>query len=71
MCERIRMGDSWAIVCGRHQRLVRCIHCSAPAIVECDTCDQPLCGRCRTHVPPNQDYCRKHALALKQGALEL
>ena len=68
VCERVRIGEIEAIVCGPRRPRRRCA-CGRWATRECDypaphrkskTCDKPLCDVCAVRVGPNRDYCPGH-----------
>jgi hypothetical protein len=77
-CERVRIGDTVAIVCSRSRPRV-CVGCGRKAAdrlcdwkVERDgldgawlTCDKPICGRCTYEPATDKDLCPDHAAAWK------
>jgi len=74
-CEHVRIGDYYAIVCGR-DRVRRCA-CGRRATLLCDapkgkgTYDKPLCQHCAVSGGPDRDFCPAHADQARQERLEL
>ena len=69
VCETVKTGDGYAIVCSRGRRKPPKCACGRPSTKLCDwptangkTCDKPLCAGCAVHVGRDRDHCPDHAL---------
>ena len=74
ICEKIKIGDDFMIVCRGRQRTKKCAFCNRQSTKLCDhvmgktmagqdlTCDVPLCDSHahRSFTKENTDYCPKH-----------
>lgn len=72
-CEKIKFGNSTAIICSRGHRPKPCFYCGRPSDFLCDSpvgitksgkkkdCDRALCVVCtQKGISKNVDFCREH-----------
>lgn len=72
-CEKVKIGDNFAIVCSRGRKAKNCFYCSRASEALCDypikkqkngkfkTCDRNLCDVHRQKgVSANVDFCKEH-----------
>lgn len=79
ICEKMKVGDGFVIVCRGRQRNKKCAFCNRVSTKLCDhilgktlggtdiTCDVPLCDQHAFFKGANEDYCPKHAPEHKAG----
>lgn len=79
-CQRVKIGDTVAIVCSSRPKTRRCRWCTLKATLLCDhpvnitgrkakTCDAPMCGHHARQAGPDLHHCPDHQAASAQGTL--